>query len=71
MTERIVKVQVPLYGGKSGVALIYSRGRKNMREQALDASTKEAIGTDAKAYFKAELVDGFWKIGQRVRDQDW
>lgn len=71
MTERIVKVQIPLYGGNNGIALIYSRGRKNMREQDLEASVKEALGKDLKAYFKAELVDGFWKIGPRVRNQDW
>ena len=41
--------------------------------QLLDDATKEAIGTDAKAFFEAEyqLAGGNWKIGKRVSDQGW
>ena len=54
-------------------ALVYDEHRKRLVQQALDDGTKDAMGTDAKAFFEAEYQPavGRWKIGKRVNDQAW
>ena len=38
----------------------------------IDPAVKSAMGDDPKGYFEAEwAVEGGWKIGARVKDQDW
>ena len=68
----LVKVQIPqATNDPEAPSLVYDKDRKHPVLQLLDDATKEAIGTDAKAFFEAEYTDGYWKIGRRVSHQDW
>ena len=67
----IVKVQVPLFGGR-GQMLVYDRKRKHVNEQPLLLDVQRQLKGDAKGYFKAawSSVVG-WGISERVPDEDW
>jgi hypothetical protein len=70
----IVKVQKPLVTNDvRKLALVYSKGRKNIVQQALDDDTEKAMRKDLKGFFEAEFVHerNQWKIGKRVSDRDW
>ncbi|MBT1512744.1 hypothetical protein KIP88_19780 [Bradyrhizobium sp. SRL28] len=56
-----------------GAIGVYDKDRKWLVQQQLDDATKDAMGTDAKAFFEAEYQPtiGCWKIGKRVSDRDW
>ena len=70
----MVKVQTTqVISDPEALALVYDKDRKWLVQQQLDDATKDAIGSDAKAFFEAEYQPtiGCWKIGKRVSDRDW
>jgi hypothetical protein len=74
--KEIVKVQRPLSSNKDAPPwLIYSEGKLKMETREtdlIDPAVKSAMGDDPKGYFEAEwAAQGGWKIGARVKDQDW
>jgi hypothetical protein len=54
-------------------AIVYDKDRKWLVQQHLNDATKDALGTDTKAFFEAEYQPtiGYWRIGKRVSDRDW
>jgi hypothetical protein len=59
----LVKVQTPqATKPPQALALVYDKDRKYLMQQHLHAATRDAMGSDAKAFFEAEyrprLVDG-------------
>jgi hypothetical protein len=73
----IVKVQRPLSSNAEHTAdlpyLVYDKDRLHYAPQQVAAEIKREIGTAPKAYFEAEWDAGtvMWKIGKRVKDQNW
>jgi hypothetical protein len=70
----LVKIQTAqATSDPEALALVYDKDRKRLVQQRLNDATKDAMGTDAKAFFEAEYqpMAGCWKIGGRVSDQDW
>jgi len=66
----IVKVQRP-QSTSNATALVYSRGRCDLRLQQLDRATRKALAGDPKGYFEGELGAEEWAIGKRVAEQPW
>jgi hypothetical protein len=72
--SEIVKVQIPLASNDpAALPLIYDRYREHETLQKLDHTTKKLMGTDVKAFFKAEWrhASQQWTLGNRVSDRDW
>ena len=70
----LVKVQIPqVTGDPEALALAYDKDRIWLVQQRLDNATKDAMGTDVRAFFEAKYqpATGWWKISRRVKDQDW
>jgi hypothetical protein len=70
----LVKVQIAqATSDPEAPALVYDKDRKRLVQQQLDKATKDAMGTDGRAFFEAEYQPAIscWKIGERVSDQDW
>jgi hypothetical protein len=70
----LVKVQTAqVTSDPEAIALFYDKDRKWLVQQQLEDATKDAMGTDARAFFEAEYQPtiGCWKIGKRVSDRDW
>jgi hypothetical protein len=70
----IVKVQTPVVtNDPNEPALVYARFRKHLVQQHLGHATREAMGSDLRAFFEAEYQarEGVWFIGDRVADQKW
>ncbi len=71
MSIEIVKVQRSLLK-KAALAIVSPRDRvERVTHQKLDAAAERAMNGIAKAFFKASFVDGKWKLGRKVRDEDW
>jgi hypothetical protein len=73
----IVKVQRPLSSNTDHTAdlpyLVYDKARLHYAPQEVAAEIKREIGAAPKAYFEAQwdTAELTWKIGNRVKDQDW
>jgi hypothetical protein len=68
----IVKVQLPVMtSDPRGLALVYAKGRKHLKQQKLDPKTEAAMAGGFKAFFKAEFNGVVWMIHERVKDQTW
>lgn len=71
----IVKVQRPLNLPRSDgnvPCLVYQKDRKLMVQQPVEDDVMEILlRGPGKAYFQAELVDGLYRIGRQVHDQNW
>ncbi len=68
----IVKVQIPIFANHANpLCLVYPQGRSPFAEQDITQATRDALNGDLKGYFEAELKNGEWVIGDRVKDQPW
>jgi hypothetical protein len=44
---------------------------EHSEESLMEKKVKAAMGDAVKGYFEAEWSPDGWKIGKKVRDQDW
>jgi hypothetical protein len=74
MTE-IIKIQRSLSSNyPSNPWLLFDKKQMHVEhseESLMDKKVKAAMGDAVKGYFEAEWSLDGWKIGRKVRDQDW
>jgi hypothetical protein len=74
----IVKIQRPLFSNirnKDRVTFFaYAKGHQHARfvmQDEMPPHVKNSMCSSYKEYFEADLVDGVWKFGNRVKQQEW
>lgn len=66
----IVKVQISLYPPGSSM-LVYPKSRTPLMEGPPIKEVLDLLKGDVKGYFEADYINGSWRIGARVADQNW
>lgn len=71
----IVKVQTQLFPkpkpGELAFALIYDLGRRHVRQRLLSAAEMARMNDRPRVFFRAQLIERDWVLGDEVPDPGW
>ena len=67
----IVKVLVSKLKTNAPAVISPKENIRRVTTQKLDPAVLRALNGQTKGYFKASFVDGKWRLGRKVQDENW